>query len=164
MLSMKTAHILLLVFLSGLGAMQASAIDSRLMSDEEYKNFLDDVGRKLPAWEAALKKIDPAKSEASYDVGEQVVHARDLALMQVGYARQSVLKQRVKRTVSGELALQTFIHGIFDSMQSVVMLEISAGLTLSTLETLAPQISKLDGLISNDVAARVGLLEKGQCP
>jgi hypothetical protein len=162
---MKRAYILLLFFLSGLGAeTHASATDTRMMTDAAYKSFLSEVESKLPVWEAALKKIDPAKSEASYEVGEKVVQARDLALMQVGYARQFVAKQRVKRTVSGELALQTFIHGVFDSMQSVVMMEISAGLTLSALETLAPQIGKLDGLISNDVIARVELLEKGTCP
>jgi hypothetical protein len=162
---MKSVHILLLVFLFGLGAAtRAYGSDNRLMTDAEYKSFLNEVDSKLPTWEAALKKIDPAKSEASYDVGEKVVQARDLALMQVGYARQFVVKQRAKRTVSGELALQTFLHGIFDSMQSVVMMEISAGLTLSTLETLAPQIGRIDGLISNDVIARVELLEKGTCP
>jgi hypothetical protein len=165
MLRMKSVRIVLLVSLCALGMVtRANATDGRLMTDAEYKSFLNDVESKLPAWEGALKKIDPAKSEASYSIGDQIGQARDLALMLVGYARQAVAKQRVKRTVSGELALETFIKGVFDSMQSIVMLEISAGLTLSTLETFAHHTGELDGLISNDVIARVELLEKATCP
>ncbi|MFI5110806.1 MAG: hypothetical protein ACHP78_18445, partial [Terriglobales bacterium] len=136
----------------------------RLMTDAEYKSFLSEVDGKLPEWEAALKKIDPAKADTSYAVGEKIVQYRDLALMQVGYAREFVAKQRVKRTVSGELALEGFLRGVFDTMGSVIVIETSAGITLSTLETFAPQISKLLGSISNDVTARVELLEKGTCP
>lgn len=163
---MKIAHILLLVFLSGLGdATKTYAADARLMTDAEYKSFLSEVDSKLPVWEAALKKVDPAKSDASYAVGEKVVQFRDLGLMQVGYARQFVAKQRIKRTVSGDLALEGFLRGIFDSMDSMMITEVSAGVTISAdLDAFAPQISKLEISISNGVTARVKLLEKGTCP
>jgi len=163
---MKSAHILLLVFLSGLGAAtKGYATDTRLMTDAEYKTFLSDVDSKLPVWEAALKKVDPAKSDASYAVGEKVVQFRDLAPMQIQNARQFVAKQRIRRTVSGELALESFLRGIFDSTDSMMITEVSAGVTLSAeLDAFAPQISKLEVLISNDVIARVELLEKGACP
>jgi hypothetical protein len=163
---MKSAHILLLVFLCGLGAAtHAYATDGRLMTDPEYKRFLIEVDGKLPVWEAALKKVNPAKSDASYAVGEKVVQFRDLGLMQVEYARQYVFKQHMKRTVSGELALESFLRGIFDMMDSMMITEVSAGVTISAdLDAFAPQISKLEVSLANDVTARVELLEKGTCP
>ncbi len=166
MCRMKTAHILLLVFLSGLGAAtQAYAGDGHFMTDAEYKRFLIEVDSKLPVWEAALKKVDPAKSDASYAVGAQVVQFRDLGLMQVEYARRYVLKQHMKRTVSGELALEVFLRGIFDAMDSMMITEVSAGVTISAeLDAFAPQISKLGIPLADDVLARVELLEKGTCP
>jgi hypothetical protein len=94
---MKSAYILVLVLLCGLGATQADATDGRLMTDAEYKSLLGEVDSKLPVWEAALKKIDPAKSTVSYAVGEEIVKYRDLGLREVEYARQYAAKQRVKR-------------------------------------------------------------------
>jgi hypothetical protein len=163
---MKSAHILLLVFLSGLGtATHACAGDGQLMTDAEYKRFLVEVDNKLPVWEAAFKKVDPAKSNASYAVGHQVVQFRDLGLMQVEYARRYVFKQHIKRTVSGELALEGFLRGIFDAMDSMMIAEVSAGVTISAeLDTFAPQISKLEIPLADDVIARVELLEKRNCP
>jgi hypothetical protein len=142
----------------------AIAADTRLMTDAEYKKLLDEVDNKLPQWEAALKSIDPAKSHASYAVGRDIVDYRDIGLTQVAYTRQSVGKQRAKRTVSGELALQGFLRGIYDAMSSVVEIEVASGLTLSTLEKFAPDLSKLTIPLANDVTARVELLEKGTCP
>jgi hypothetical protein len=163
---MKNAHILLLALLSGLGAAtHAYATDGRLMTDAEYRRFLIEVDSKLPVWEATLKKVDPARSDASYAVGEKVVQFRDLGLAQVEYARQYALRQHIKRTVSGELALETFLRGIFDAMDSMMVTEVSAGVTISAeLDALAPQISKLELSISNDVIARIELLEKRACP
>lgn len=162
---MKTANVLLLIFLSWLGAATpAHASDGRLMTDAEYKRFLIDVDSKLPVWEAALKEVDPAKSDASYAVGERVVQFRDLGLTQVGYARQYIFKQHMKRSVSGELALERFLRGIFDAMDSMMITEVSAGVTISAeLDAFAPQISKLEVSLADDVIARVELLEKGSC-
>jgi hypothetical protein len=163
---MKSAHILLLVFLTGLGAAtHAYAADGRLMTDAEYKHFLTGVDSNLPLWEAALKKVDPAKSDASYAAGQKIVQFRDLGLTQIEYAHQYVFKQRIKRTVSGELALESFLRGIFDALESMMITEVSAGVTISSeLDAFAPQISKLELSVSNDVIARVELLEKRACP
>jgi hypothetical protein len=163
---MKKAHIFLLMFLFGLGSTHSYAGDGRLMTDTEYKRFLIEVDSKLPVWEAALKKVDPAKSDASYAVGHRVVQSRDLGLMQVEYARQFVAKQRVKRTVSGEHALEMFLRGIFDAMESMMITEVSAGVTISAeLDAFAPEISKLEVPLADDVIARIELLEKGTtCP
>ena len=145
-------------------ACPADAEDSRLMNGAEYKSFLNEVERKLPEWEAALKRIDPAKTNASYAVGKELNQYRDLALMEVGSVRQWVPKERAKHTVSGELALEGFLRSVFDAMDAVVRTEISGGITASSLENYAPEIGELVGRIVNDVIARVELLEKGTCP
>jgi hypothetical protein len=68
---MKHLTLLLLGFLCAFySASQSSEVrDSRLMTEAEYKNFLTEVEAKLPGWEAALKRIDPASTNASYAVG-----------------------------------------------------------------------------------------------
>jgi hypothetical protein len=162
---MKSTYILTLVLICGLGATQADATDGRLMTDAEYKSLLGEVDSKLPVWEAALKKIDPAKSTVSYSVGEEIVKYRDVGLMEIGYARQFAAKQRVKRSVSGELALEGFLRGIHDSLDSMIVTDISAGVSISSaLDAFAPQIRDLEMSLANDVTARIELLEKGTCP
>lgn len=90
---------------------------------------------------------------------------RDLGLLQVGYACQFIAKQRAKRSVFGELALEGFLRGIFDHLDSMMITEVSAGVTISSeLAAFVPQISKFEILLSNDVTARVQLLERGTCP
>jgi hypothetical protein len=122
------------------------------------------VDNKLPQWEAALRASDPAKSHASYAVGKDIVNYRDVGLTQVAYTRQSLRTQHAKRTVSGELALQEFLRGIYDAMSSIVEIELASGLTLSTLEKFAPDLSRLTIPLANDVTVRVEHLEKGTCP
>jgi hypothetical protein len=47
----------------------------------------------------------------------------------------------------------------------MMITEVSAGVTISAdLDAFAPQISKLEVSLANDVTARVELLEKGTCP
>jgi hypothetical protein len=162
---MKSTYILTLVLICGLGATQADAADGRLMTDAEYKSLLGEVDSKLPVWEAALKKIDPAKSTVSYSVGEEIVKYRDVGLMEIGYARQFAAKQHVKRSVSGELALERFLRGIHDSLDSMIVTDISAGVSISSaLDAFTPQIRDLEMSLANDVTARIELLEKGTCP
>jgi hypothetical protein len=162
---MKSLRMSVFAFTCLLGAVPPiHAEDKRLMSEAEYKKFLDKIEVGLPAWEVALKKIDPANSSVAYAVGKQIVENRDLGLMQVGYVRQWVAKERTKHTVSGELGLDGFLRGVFDAMDSVVVTEIAAGVTVSNLEKYAPELSPLMIQIANDVTARVELLEKGTCP
>ena len=135
-----------------------------MLTEAEYKKLLDRVEIALPVWETALKKVDPSKTNASYAAGKQIVENRDTGLTQIAYVRQWIAKQRTKHTVSGELALDGFLRGVFDAMDSVVVTEIAFGVTASDLEKYAPQLSPLLIQIANDVAARVELLEKGTCP
>jgi|HubBroStandDraft_6_1064221.scaffolds.fasta_scaffold180780_2 hypothetical protein len=83
--------------------------------------------------------------------------------MEVGYVREWVPKERSKHTVSGELALEGFLRGVFDSMDLVVSIEIAAGITASNLEEYAEGTGTLIRRIGNDLTARVELLEKGAC-
>jgi hypothetical protein len=144
---------------------QGQVNDKRLMTDADYKKFLLQVELALPKWETALKTIDPEKDERiSYSLGKSIVNERDLGLMEIGNIRLYVAKQRVTRTVSGELGLLAFLQSLYGAMSAVVMLEIAGGLTLSSLEKYAPELGALDASLGNDVFARVAQLEKGTCP
>lgn len=134
------------------------------MTEVDYKNFLSLVEKKLPAWEVSLKKIDPAKTSASYEVGKSIVDFRDLALREIGYVREALAKQGAKHSVSGELALDGYLRGVYDAMSSVVSMEVASGITASNLDPYFAEIGSLNIRIGNDVQARVELLEKGKCP
>jgi len=135
------------------------------MSDADYKAFLLQVEAALPKWETALKNIDPEKDpQISYSQGKLIVNERNLGLTEVGNIRVFVAKQRVKRTVYGELGLKGFLQSLYDVMDSIVNIEEAAGLTLSSLEKYSPELSVLLIRIGNDVLARVELLENGACP
>jgi hypothetical protein len=164
MRNMKNLPVMTLLLCIFLFHSRCWAEDSRLMNEPDYRAFLAQVEAKLPVWEAALKRIDPAKTTASYVVGKQIVQYRDLALMEVGYVRQWIPKQRLQHTVSGELALEGFLRSIFDAMDSVVSTESIAGITASNLEDFAAESGDLIKRIANDVTARVELLEKETCP
>lgn len=62
--------------------------------------------------------------------------------------------------MSGELALKGFIEGLFNNMGSIVEFEISAGLTLSSLEKFASEFGAFQIRLGNDVIARVECLRK----
>jgi hypothetical protein len=144
---------------------QAQITDTRLMTDADYKAFLLQVEAALPKWEAAFKNIDPEKNpQISFSQGKYIVLWRNLGLMEIGNIRQYVAKQRVKRTVSGELALSGFLQSLYDAGEEVVNFEGLTGLTLSSLEKYAPELATLEIRIGDDVEARVALLEKGTCP
>jgi hypothetical protein len=135
----------------------------RLMSDAEYKTFLDDVEAKLPSWEAALKRFDPAKSNMSYAVGDEFVKRRDLALRQIDWIRTWIQKERSHRRVSQEHALEGFMQGVFDEMEYILV--VWAGPSVNVrLEDFGREMGRLIGKVRNDVIARIELLEKGSCP
>jgi hypothetical protein len=93
-----------------------------------------------------------------------IVDQRDLGLREIGYIRDYIARQTVKRTVSGELALSGFLQSLFDIGEEIVWMEDFSGLTLTHLEKDAPELSELVIRIGNDVNARVALLEKKTCP
>jgi hypothetical protein len=163
---MNIRHCVLpIVILCATFATAQTKSNNRLMSDADYKAFLLQVEAALPKWETALKNIDPEKDpQISYSQGKLIVNERNLGLTEVGNIRVFVAKQRVKRTVYGELGLKGFLQSLYDVMDSIVNIEEAAGLTLSSLEKYSPELSVLLIRIGNDVLARVELLENGACP
>jgi hypothetical protein len=83
--------------------------------------------------------------------------------MEAGKVRAFVAKQRLKRTVSGELALADFLENLFDAMGDEVSLASVSGLTLSDLDKDS-ELRAVIVRIKNDLTARVKLLEEGACP
>jgi hypothetical protein len=144
---------------------QAQANDKRLMTDAEYKTYLHQVEAELPKWETEFKNIDLEKvPQISYSQGKLIVDQRDVGLMEIGYIRDRVARQTVKRTVSGELALYNHIQSLWSTWETIGLLEIAHDLTLTHLEKYRPEFSELEMRIGNDVIARVELLEKNRCP
>jgi hypothetical protein len=144
---------------------QAQINDKRLMTDAEYKTYLHQVEAELPKWETDLKNIDFEKvPQISYPTGKLIVDKRDVGLIQIGYIRDCIAKQTVKRTVSGELSLYMHIQSLWSTWEDIGWLEISNDLTLTHLEKYISEFSELERRIGNDVIARVALLEKNTCP
>ena len=147
------------------GTRSQAQVSERGLSGADSEALLSQIELALPKWETALKNIDPEKApQISYSLGKAIADKRNLGLMEVGNIRLYVAKQRVKRTVSGELALFGFLQSLYDLMGDIVGLEVAVGLTLSSLEKFAPELGALCGRIGDDVYARVALLEKGSCP
>ncbi len=135
------------------------------MTEAEYKAFLLQVDVLLPQVEAEFKKIDLEKfPNLSYARGKSLADQQRLGLMEVGYSRDFVARQRIKHTVSGELALKGFLDSLLNEGQEMLWEEDSSGIKATNLEKYAPELSALVIRISNDVTVRVELLESGSCP
>jgi hypothetical protein len=159
------ASMLAVLFCASVSMVHAQTADKRLMTDAEYKNFLTEVDSALPKWEAALKSIEPENdSRISYAVGKMIVQNRDVGLIEIDNIRTYVAKLRKRRTVSGEVALYGFMQSLYDSMGAEVDTEAIANVTLSHIETFAPEMSTLGVRIGSDSMARLELLEKETCP
>lgn len=159
----------LVVFVLVCGALSASAqsqtTDSRLMSDSDFKAVLAQLDVSIPKWEAEFKGIDVEKNgQISYVIGKAIVDRRDLCLVEIGNVRTYAARLRVKRTVSGELALLGFLQSLYDLAEEEENLENIAGVTLSHFDKYALDLGSLQMRIGNDVSARVELLEKATCP
>jgi hypothetical protein len=160
---MKPLVFALFIFLGSTVA-PAQSRNTQLMTPAEYKDFIDTVELELPGLESALKSVDPAKTSASYAAGTQIVQFRDLSLKQIGWAREYVVQERAQHTVSGEFALEGFIRGIFDNLDTIGQLESAVGVSPAIVDKYAPELSPLMIRISNDLTRRIELLEKGKCP
>ena len=144
---------------------QAQPSDSKLMSDADYKVFLSRIETDLPKWEAAYKSIDLEKApQLSYSAGKSIADFQTVGLTEIDNIRTFIYMQRRKRTVQGELALMMFLNSLFDEGEEIVSREVLAGVTLSNLETYAPEMSTFSKDLFVDIQERVALLEKGVCP
>jgi hypothetical protein len=135
------------------------------MNGSEYRQFLQQVDALLPQIEAELKGIDlSAFPQLSYANGKFISDQRELALREVEYSRLWVSKQRIKRSISGELALKGFLDSLWGLEGDIIWTEDFTGLHLTHLEMFAPEFGQLQIQIANDVIERVALMEKGVCP
>ena len=158
------AAVLLFMLALSSAVSQTKPADPRLMSDAEYNVFLSRVETVLPKWETTLKNLDLDKlPQNSNSKGLSLADCRYLGLMQIDSTRTFIARQRVKRTVYGELALKGFLDSLFDMAEEIVWREVIGGVTLTSLEKYAPELSKLNIRLATDAMARVQLLEKGAC-
>jgi exonuclease VII small subunit len=148
---------------SSFATAQTQMSDKRLMSDAEFRTSLSQVEAILSTLETQLKGIDLDKvPQISYSRGKSIEAQRNLGLMEIDTARKQVSKLRVKRSVSGELALEDVLNTFFWSVAEMESAEDFASLThydnKSELEW-----GMLVSRIGSDVQARVEMLEKGTC-
>jgi hypothetical protein len=145
---------------------RGQAADSKLMTDANYKAFLTEVEDSLPKWETQLKNINlDSVPQITYSRGKSIADSRELGMREIGYIRTFVAQQRVKLTVHGELALSGFMQSLYGISGEIIWEEVSGGLTLTSLDKLAPEWSEFEIRIQNDAMERVSLLEKKpSCP
>jgi hypothetical protein len=137
------------------------ASDARLMTDTEYKTFLVELEAELPQWEQALKGVDPAKTSTSYAVGKRTVQYRDIGLMAIEGVSNLSKQERSRRSVTREFLLRGSLEGVMNAMEAVLISDPSVAVPL---ESYAPELSRLNLKLANDLLARVELLERGTCP
>jgi hypothetical protein len=132
--------------------------DKRLMTDADYKTFLLQVETAAPKWVTMISNITPERIR-------RTSYAQGLSFYDIGQIRAAIAEQRVKRTLSGELALLASMRSLWE-MGKVLSKEqaVMSGYTDSSFDNFAPELGELYGRIGNDVNARVALLEKGICP
>ena len=144
---------------------QTQKTDSRLMTDAQYKVFLSQLAVVLPRLEAAFQNLKPENDpKISYSIGQIITENRVVGLMQIDDIRTEIEKQRQKRTVLGEVTLNSFVQELYDSMESETGAEAIANVSLSHFEKFIPEMSSIGIRIGNDSIARVQLLEKHTCP
>ncbi len=161
--TLATISILLFSVLAAGG--QTKPPDKRLMTETDYKAFLLQVDTLLPKMETEFKNIDLEKfPQLSYSRGKSMADQQTLGLMEVGYSRDFVARQRKKHTVSGELALKGFLDSLSSVGEEMLWEEDWNGITVTRLQKYGPELSALLMQISNDVNGRVDLLESGSCP
>ena len=151
---------------SNLATAQTQASDKRLMSDADFRTVLNQVEATLSKLETQLKGIDLDKvPQISYSRGKSIEVQRDIGLMEIDTIRKQVSKLRVKRSVSGELALEDVLNTLFWSVAEWESAEDFASLTHYDDSVKAGlDAGMLITRIENDVEARVEMLEKGVCP
>jgi len=156
----------LLLFVCAFGVeSQAQEDVTTPLNDSEYKVTLLQIERTLPKWESALKAIAPENEpKISYAEGKSIADWRDVGLMEIGNIRLYIAKERIKRTVHGELALHGFLQSLYDAGEEITWREVVGNLTASNLDKYAPELGPICARIGSDVSQRVALLEKSPCP
>ena len=142
----------------------AQSPDTKLMNDADFKLFMSQTESLLPVFENELDGIDLDKDPSiTYSTGKWIADRKGIALTEIGNIRIFIAKLKTKRTVHDELALKEFLNSLFDAGGDIVWQEDVAHLSLTHLEKHAAELSAIIVRISNDVNARVLLLEADPC-
>ncbi|MGA2832842.1 MAG: hypothetical protein ABSE55_07195 [Terracidiphilus sp.] len=142
---------------------QGSQFHKAALTPVEYKSLLDRIETDMAVWDASARKIDPAKTNASYALGTQIAQNRDVVLLEIRNIRSFIAMQRQKHTVSGELAISGFLQSITGTMEDEVMLEIASQMSITDFEHFASEQFSLEAELGMDLQARVKMLEEGTC-
>jgi len=135
------------------------------MTAAEYRSFFDTMESHSTKWESDLKKIDPAKANASYAVGRELVSSRDGALQLLTTVRSMIALVRIRQRPSSELVLSELLANLYAMMDAEIGLEVATGLkTEDDLAVSKQQINRDRMKLVDDLQARIELLEKGNCP
>lgn len=157
-------RILTIITLLLLCAPVSKAQSADLMSDADYKLFLDQVEATLSTWQSQLNGIDLEKMpQISYAFGKSITDSQTAGLREIDNIRLYILFQRKKRTVYGELALKGFMDQLFDDGEQIVWYESLIGANLTDLEKHAGDLSALRGRLITDAMERVRVLENSNC-
>jgi hypothetical protein len=152
--------------LTPLAAVSAQSIgnnDSHQMNAAEYSKHLDRIDVDLGKWEASLRKIDPGKGDPSYTVGKQIADNLRLALMQVVDTRSFINRERIRRTIYGELALGQLLTSLNEDFNLLAFEGAFNDLSVETVSDYAKEIGFLQMRLMNDAMRRVEQLEAGKC-
>lgn len=158
-------HIAICVFLCLLPVrFHAQSTDGHPLSDADFKVLMSQAEELLPIFENELNGIDLDKNPSiTYSSGKWIADKKAIALTEIGNIRVFTAKLKAKRTVHDEFALKEFLDSLFDAGEEIVWQEDFAHLSLTHLEKHAPELGAIIGRISNDVHARILLLETDPC-
>jgi hypothetical protein len=142
----------------------AQSVNARLVNDADFRLLLSQTEQLLPVLENELNGIDLEHNPSiTYSTGKFIADKKQIALTEIGNIRVFIAKLKGKRTVHDELALKEFLDSLFDAGEEIVWQEDFAHLSLTRLEKHAPELGAIIGRMSNDVNARVVLLEESPC-
>jgi hypothetical protein len=145
-------------------SIHAQSTDEKLINDPDFRLLLGQTEGLLPVLENELNGIDLDKNPSmTYSTGKFIADKKQIAFTEIRNIRVFIAKLRAKRTVYDELALKEFLNSLFDAGEEIVWQEDFAHLSLTHLEKHAPTLGAIIGRLSNDVNARVQLLEKDPC-
>jgi hypothetical protein len=144
--------------------LHAQSADRRPMNDADFKILISQTEELLTVFGNELNGIDLDKNPSiSYSTGKWIADKKAIALLEIGNIRIVIAKLQGKRTVHDEFALKEFLSSLFDAGEEIVWQEDFAHLSLTHLEKHAPELGAILGRISNDVNARILLLEIDPC-
>jgi hypothetical protein len=133
------------------------------ISATEYSKILNRIELDLLEWDAVLDKVDPGKGDPAYSVAKQVDSDKNIALVEVSNLRAYIGRERVKRTVYGELALGQFISTLSEQFYQLAAQGALNDLSVEKVSSLVGEIGSLQKRLMEDGMDRVKKFETANC-